>query len=313
MVWGENISGGQPANPPSVGVAMWKDVLPCDLLRWTPDNPPDFNRYDVYLVNIFQTDDSTHCEQIRRARPDALIVGMVDPKIDLVLLHPEWTGIWQQLSFCDVIGGRTPSDCAVYGAFFHKPTVWMPSPIHPLDYFAELRDTPKDDFILAQDHPMNPSPSAHNVAALAAIQRATGLDVIYAAARDWTPDLAKRAGLRATFAGHVPFFDFIGLTARARLMVDLYLFHSYGRQNVLAAAVGTPVVGSSYTLPTGHPQVDPLNPQQALKTARMLLDNPGVYRHYQQRGYEAVERDFGVDACRARVRQLIARYARAAA
>lgn len=307
FVWGENASlPHQPANPPSVGVAMWKDVLPCDLLRWRADAMPDVCAYDVFLVNVFHTEDSTHIAQIRAARPDAFIVGMVDPTIDLVLLHPEWHNIWFQLSLCDLIGGRTHHDCAVYGTLLNKPTIWMPSPIHPLSFFAQYRETPKADYLLAQDHPMVPSPFAHTVAALAAIQRKTGLRIVYAAARAETPELAWMAGLDAEFVGHVPFPSFVEMTAQARLMIDPYFAHSYHRQAVLCAAVGTPLIGSTLTSYTGQVTCDPLRPDEVCRKALALLEDETHYHAVQEAGYALVEREFGVEAARERVRSILA-------
>jgi hypothetical protein len=171
FVWGTG-QGGTPAGPPSVSVSLWPHVLGCPMLRWGFEaDCPDLTPYDVFLVNMFATLDGTHIEQIRRARPEATIIAMPDPSLDLVLMIPEWFPMVQQMAMADIIGGRTAHDCAVYGALLRKPTFCLPSPIGPTEFYAKFRDLPKSDYILALDHPMQPDMVAHNVAALAAIQR----------------------------------------------------------------------------------------------------------------------------------------------
>jgi hypothetical protein len=308
-VWCENASlPQQPANPPSVGVAMHPHLYGSPWLRWREGEMPDLAPYDALFLNLFHTADSTHAAQIHQRYPDKFLVAMPDANLDLTLMHPQWFNLWEQIAACDLIAGRTHEDCAVYSAFFNKPAVWMPSPIYPLAYFAQLRDTPKADFILTQDHAMHDGLFMQNVAALALIQRETGMKVVYAAARDQTERYAELAGLYAEFPGHVPFFDFIDLTARARVCVDMYTRHSFHRQALLCAAVGTPMVGSEYSSYTGHPQVDPFNPEQALATVERLLGNEDDYRETQQLGYEVVVESYGAEACRRRLRNLLETY-----
>lgn len=300
LVWGENVSGGQPARPPSAGVAMWAQVLGTEWVRWA-DTPPDAARTcRVALVNVFHTQDSTHCEQLRALNPNCYIIATVDPSLDIVLHTPVYAPLLRQLTFADLIGGRTEHDARVYGALLDKPSIWLPSPIGEMDYFAGFRATPKEDFIVTQDHPMLPNAVAHNVAALAKLQRATGLRVVYAAARFETRALADMAGLDAEFHDHIPFPDFVALTARARLCVDLYLRHSFHRHAVVCAAVGTPMVKSAWTCDTGHPDVDPLDPDAACDLAERLLNNRSYYRWAQEAGYATVERLYSFAASRQR-------------
>src|SRR5690606_24737709 len=89
-------------------------------------------QYRVLLVNLF--DISRHVRQIRAAHPDAYIVAMPDPYLEIVL-YDDPPRILEQLVHADAIGGRTRHDVAVYGALLNKPAVWLPSPVGPTDAF----------------------------------------------------------------------------------------------------------------------------------------------------------------------------------
>lgn len=309
FIWGTAL-GGTPAGLPSVSVSLWPHVLGCPLLRWGTERvddpiPVDLSPYDLFLVNLFATPDAHHIEQIRRARPDATIVAMPDPSIDIVLARPEWMFLLQQMQKADLIGGRTVHDYEVYRALLNRPAILLPSPIGPSDFFLPYRDKAKEDVIVTQDHPLTPSAEAQNVAALALIQRRTGLKVIYAAAREHTRQYAEMAGLQAEWHDHINFYEFVELTARARLCVDLYARHSYHRQAVLCAMVGTPCVGSTWCGSTGHPQVDPLDPSQAEDQALQLLRSPRYYERVRQQGFRVVEQNYSFAASRDRIERLV--------
>jgi hypothetical protein len=305
FVWGENMSGNGPlTGSPSVSVALWPEVLSCAALRWAEGQMPDISGYDVFLVNLFHTPDSTHIAQIRKAKPDAVIVAMPDPSLDLVLLHPEWMPMLEQMALADRIGGRTVFDCEVYGELLNKPTTWLPSPIGPTEWYAPYRELPKEDYILSLDHPMDPYSSAHNVAALAAIQRETGMRVLYASARDATRQYARLAGLEAKWFDWVPFGDFVAMTAKARLSVDLYARHSYHRHAVMCAMVGTPCVASGWSgIELDHTTVrSPFCTGDAVTRALNLL---AYHSYVRESGFELVEYDFGFEASRQRIAALL--------
>jgi hypothetical protein len=305
FVWGENVSGDGPlTGSPSVSVALWPEVLGCASLRWAEGQMPDISGFDVFLVNLFHTPDSTHIAQIRKARPDAVIVAMPDPSLDLVLMHPEWMPMLEQMALADWIGGRTQYDCEVYGALLKTPSVWLPSPIGPTEWYEPFRELDKEDYIVALDHPMDPYASAHNVAALADIQRENGMRVLYASARDATKQYARLAGLEAEWFDWVPFADFVAMTARARLSVDLYARHSYHRHAVMCAMVGTPCVTSSWSgIELEHTTVEsPFYSDDAVVTALNLL----AYHNYvPESGWVLVEQEFGFEASRERVSRLV--------
>jgi hypothetical protein len=306
FVWGENVSGDGPlTRSPSVSVALWPEVLGCASLRWCEGQMPDISGYDLFLVNLFHTADSTHIAQIRAAQPEAVIVAMPDAPVDQVLSTPEWIEMFRQMALADLIGGRTVYDCQVYGTLLHKPVAWLPSPIGPTEWYLPFRELPKEDYIVAQDHGWTCAMSAHNVAALAAIQRQTGLRVVYAQAFDYTKAYARLAGLEAEFHDHIRFGEFVDLTARARLSVDLYARHSYHRHAVLCAMVGTPVVASAWTHPDECAVVpaDPFEIEAAVDLALDMLAHPAIFR---RAGYAAAER-FSFEASRCRVEQLMER------
>lgn len=305
FVWGDTECDAPLAQPPSISAALWAHALGCDLLRWKPGEMPDISKYDLFLVNVFHTKGSTHVQQIKKKRPEAVVVAMADPPIDMVLERPDWLPMWAELGAADIIGGRTWHDCAVYGTFFAKPAVWMPSPAGPLDYFLPFRDLPKEDYIITLDR-WGSHTTGQNVAALAAIQRETGLRVVYARPHPHTKVLAGLAGLEAEWREpNIPWLEMIEVTARARLCVDLYARHSYGRQGVLCALVGTPCVGSAWTNDAGQRTLSPFDPDLALDVALELLNDADLYAEYRQRGFVLVNRRYSFAEARLRVRDLL--------
>lgn len=273
FVW-DTAQGGEPAGPPSVSVSLWPHLFGKQWLRPKIVNgfgahmlPVEAWEANVAFVNIFHTTDSTGIQEIKKMNPDCYVIAMPDAPVDLVLEHPEWRNMHQQMALADAIGGRTDVDCDVYGTLLNKPTYYLPSPIGPTEYFAKFRQIPKEDYILSLDHSMSPTNTYCNVAALAAIQRETGIRVLYANEAPWTREYAALAGLKAEWLGKVPFDRFIEITAKARLCVDLYARHSYGRQQVLCAMVGTACVGSSWCENAPGFKNDPFDPQYAAETA----------------------------------------------
>lgn len=274
FVWCENVNANAPAPPPTLSVSAWPFLFGQDWLRWDTSsiaNVPEAARTArIAFCNLFHTADSINIQQIRQVNPDCYIVAMPDPSIDLVLAHPDWMNMHRQMALADAIGGRTHADADVYGTLLNKKTFWIPSPVGPSEYFAAFRDLPKKDYILTLDHAFAPPNTYCNVAAVAAAQRATGRPVIYAAARDWTLEYAKLAGLEAKFVGRIPFADFIKLTAEAAICIDAYAAHSYGRQQVLCGMVGTICIGSELCADAPGMKIDPFNPKSTGKWAKYL-------------------------------------------
>lgn len=317
FVWGESQNPASPAPPPTVSVSAWPFLFDKTWLRWNTFYggsptlefaPPEvIKNASVAFVNLFWTADSIHISQIRAVNPDCYIVAMPDMVLDMVLTNPGWTNVWEQMAQADMIGGRTHADCDVYGTLLNKPTCYFPSPIGPTEFFLPYRDLPKEDYLLTLDHAFSPANTACNVAAVAAIQRETGIRVIYAAARDHTRHLADLAGLKAEWPGHVNWFEFVEMTAKARLCVDMYASHSYGRQQVLSAMVNTPCIGSNWCSDAPSVTVDPFDPREVVEWVKELFANEHGAKLVCQKQMALVERNFSFTASRARLLHLLER------
>lgn len=306
FVWG-TAQGGEPAHPPSVSVSLWRDALDVPLLRWgDPADCPDLTPFDIFLVNVFPTSDGTHIEQIRAKRPDAKIIAMVDPTIDLILMNEHTIPMLRQLALADCIGGRTPADCQVYGSVFKQSAEWLPSPIGPTEFYLPYREVIKKQHqILALDHPMNPHQSLQSIAALTLIQHESDYEIVYAAAREITKQYAQIAGLRVEFREHVPFPEFVQLTAESKMCIDPYARTAYHRHAALCAMVGTPCITSQWTTDFGHPKVEsPYSIYQICEEAEKLAIDDGWYNLVRAQGFYKV-RQFDFEHSRDRMEQVI--------
>lgn len=295
-----NRPGPDPA--PLCTVAAWPMALGCDVLGWDGGKASavpkaKLRQYRVLLVNLF--DISRHVKQIRAAHPDAYIVAMPDPYLEIVL-YGDPPRILEQLAYADAIGGRTPHDVAVYGALFDKPAVWLPSPIGPAEAFRAAWGEAKRDVLIATEHHWQPNSSAATVAALAAIQRQNGAAVHFYGATSKTRRIAELAGLRAEWRERIPYPDMVRETARARWGVDLYAGHAQGRNLQTHAMVGTPVMGSRTNNPMGVEMADPYCPGEAAERVLAAWDGP-AYEERRQRAREYVEATYGFDASRRRL------------
>ena len=312
FVWGTML-GGEPAAPPTVSVSAWPHLFNKQWLRWDvfswlwPSRSIEADAIRsarVAFVNLFHTLNSLHVQRIKEMNPSCYVIVMPDASLDMVLSHPEWMNMHRQMSLADAIGGRTYADCEVYGTLLNKPSFYLPSPIGPTEWFAPYRELPKGDYILSLDHQFAPNNTYCNVAALAAIQRETGMRIIYAAQRDQTVEYAKLARLNVEFLGHVGFKDFVALTAQARLCVDMYPSASYGRQQVLCAMVGTPCISSNEASPASvimeKIRID--KPGEVAFVASNILEADDIsYENRRRRGFEIIQRRLDFDASRKRL------------
>ena len=309
LVWGENLNPNPPAGPPTVSVSAWAAVIGKPWLKWRPGVepiPPDILTAQVVLVNVFWGDLTTHIAHIRQANPTCIIIACPDPSLDMVLCHPEWMTMWNQMAQADYIGGRTDADCRIYGTLLNKPTLLLPSPIGPTEAFAPYRNEPKGDYILTLDHQYAPKATAQNVAAVAAVQRATGRPVKYVRAEPHTQQYARLAGLNCEFMGSVEFFAFVRLTAQAWACVDMYASHSYGRQGVLSAMVGTPCISSDWCGFAGHPMADPFRPDHVVAEIRILAQSPERYEQVRLSGFATIDKAYSFAASRDRLERVLA-------
>lgn len=298
FAWG-TMQGGEPAAPPTVSVSAWPALLGTQWIRDVRDER--LYNAEIAFVNLFHTSDSIHIQRIKERNPACYVVAMPDAPVEVICANAEiWPNVFYQLSQADAIAGRTQADCDVYGALFNKPSYYFPSPIGPDDFFAPFWDTPKEDYVISLDHSFAIRNTTLNVAALAVLQRKTGCRIIYAAERDWTPFQAKLAGLDVEFRGYVNFFDFVELTAKAKLCVDMYAAHSYGRQAVLCGMVGTPCVTSFALEDAPGVHINEYTPYAAARQAQAMLDSETLWNHVRARSRAAVKTKFSFDACRRR-------------
>lgn len=309
LVWGESVNPNPPAGVPTVSVSAWSHITGKCWHRWNTDTDPvpdEVLHAKIVLVNLFWGELTHHITHIRQYNPKTIVVAAPDPSLDLVLAHPDWLNMYHQMAQADVIAGRTEVDCEVYGSLLNKPTVYLPSPIGPTEFFLPYRDLPKDNYILTLDHQFAPPNTVCNVATLAAYQRRFGKEyrIIYVAERDWTREYAKLAGLECEFRGQVPFLDMIELTARARVCVDLYASHSYGRQQVLCGMVGTSVIGSDFNRLTPGIHADIFSPYGNAERINQVLKHD----YNKMRYFSKVGLDFGFEASRQRLIDILARW-----
>ncbi len=292
----------EPPTEPKVGVTLWPALLPCDLMAWYAEPDADLaeriRAHDVFLVNVFHS--TRNIGHIRRVHPRAFIIALPDPPIDAVLVS-HYYDMLRQMAMADVIAGRNPTDGALYGGMLAKPGGWLPDPIGPAEAFRRYWNLPKEDYLISVDHSIF-RVSLQNVAALAAVQRETGLPVRYWATYEHTHEYARIAGLEVTFHDEVTDYgQFCEHVARARLGVDMYPVHGLGRHGMTHAMVGTPAVVSAWCNPCGMVGADPLRPDQAVEWACELLANAQMYAEVRQKGFEACEALYGFDASRARM------------
>lgn len=304
FVWGETGPWVPTVRPGELAcwVGAWPVVLGCEMLHWDSGRGPSkaqqarLRAARAVLVNLFGT--SRHVEQVRAANPRAFIVAMPDPPVEYVL-RDEPEAILGQMAQADLIAGRTQHDCAVYGALFDKPTVWLPSPIGPADAFRALWDTPKADVLIAAEHNGIRATSGATIAALAAVQRETGWPVHFYRASERTRHLAQLAGLQVEWKEAVKFPEMARATAAARWGVDLYPFHAQGRNLLTHAMAGTPVVGSCTNNPAGAVEVGPYRPDAV--ASHILAMTGARYEAHRRRAFDYVEATYGFEASRARV------------
>lgn len=283
-----------------IGVAAWSNALQCDRVKWEDEPPIEVRNYRLFLVNLFPQ--SHHITHIRAMNPEAVIIAMPDPHLERMLRDGNITML-EEMQKADLIGGRTWSDCMVYTALLYKPSVWLPSPID-IDILAHLRSTPKEDFVLTVDHRCEPNLTAQNVAAVTAVQRELGLKVVYCKPQGNTLAYAKLAGLEADFRTKIPFREFVELIARAKFGIDMYAGHAQHRHGQAHAAIGTPLITSSWCNHIGHLNTSPFNMEFVINAARELVEDSKTYHSMRSHSFEVVK-SFGFEASRERIRNLL--------
>jgi hypothetical protein len=277
--------------------------MECDVIGWDsakPNTAParKIRRYDVFLVNLFT--DSRHIEQIKRVHPDAFVVAMPDPYLELAIYAAD-TVILEQMARADAIGARVQEGVSLYGALYDKPAAWLPSPIGPPGVWDKYWDIEKEDAIIATEHNGYPRSSTATVAALARMQRRIPEATIhFYRPSPKTRTAAELAGLQATWHERVDYPRMVEATARARWGIDLYGGHSQGRNLMTHAMAGTPVVGSNTNNPTGGLAVGPYCVEDAV--AHVVANWKGPrYEEHRRNARNYVRATYGFDASRRRM------------
>lgn len=304
FVWNIPTKTGDLEYGAYVGTHYLAAICGMDAIWWEQgEKPPaSVKDYDVLIVSLFAG--MQHVTTIKAMNPNAYVIALPDSYFDDVFANYSTSDMMflTQLQWADAIGYVSESNRQFYGAIFHnKPTVKIPMPIGHSLFFELLRKQEKDEFIITCDHGTVEGARAidysmPNVTAVAQIQRATGLDVVYINAAPKTREYAKFAGLEAEFHGYLPFREFAIVAARARLGVDMYALHGFGRNTLMFAAVGTPAVGSSYTDFGERTQCDPWQPETTVLLAHSLLGDH--YEAIREVTAQRVEIHYSFDACR---------------
>jgi len=262
----------------------------------------------VLIVNLFGG--MRHVTQIKAQHPAARVIALPDVCFNDVfrLEHPAGLLFLEQLQAADVIGYVSDSNRQFYGALVDKPLVYVPHAIGTDAYFETVRAFPKSDYLITLDHSEHTGQrpldyTVPNIAAVAAIQRETGIPVVYVNAGADTRAYAARIGLKADFLKYVPYADYVALAARARLGVDMFALHGFGRNEITLAYAGTPCIGSTYTH-GGLPELklDPWQPLAAVPLARRVL---AAYEDWRAAGIRHVEERYCFDAARAQLADMI--------
>lgn len=284
---------------PQVAVQLLPDALGIETVPWNDEGTADsagFDHITLFLVNIWGGVPSVSLLKARY--PDAKYAALIDTPLEKAL-NDGFTGYFEEIALADVILALTPPIGAFLGTLFNKPVYPLHIPVAPVERWRPYRDMSREDYIVGLDHSYHPTP-APTMAALAAIQRATGLAIKMGAA--YYQGSVRPAfqffstctrSLELEYLPHMDFEGFAEITAKARLCVDLVAHHTTGRHELFSAMIGTPCVGSIYTTDTGHPQIDPFRPDDAVYEALGLLANEGHYENVRNAGFRTTEAHHG--------------------
>lgn len=281
MVW-TILPPGPIGYEPYIGTHHLHEIVNCDYTFWPEGRGmPNLSAYDVLIVNLFE--DMTHVEAIKRAYPRAWVIALPDSYFDEVFLQRDRGSearFIRQLKAADMIAYVSESNRQFYSAF-NKPMVKIPMPIGTPTYFEDARKLPKQEYIITCDHsPRIVDYTIQNVMTVAQIQKATGLRVIYVNEGAFTPWYAEQFGLKAEFMGYVEFPAYVRMAAQARLGVDMYARHGFGRNELMYAYAGTPFVSGNYTHEGRNAQATPFSVDFARELAINLIED-SPYRDRQ--------------------------------
>jgi hypothetical protein len=283
-------------------------VLPCDALHWRERDNWDVDKYDVFLVFFFAT--QSHVLQwIRERRPDAKIIVGVDPGADVLLNPPVWgrdaqIAINQIRQYADLISTWDPT--LRHGDFLSLitsvPAVELPIPLMPHKDLETMRARTRQKLIVGVLHKQQPQQPAPTLATLAAIQRdRPDYEIVIF---DDVPEaraMARNFRVKAEWLTDKGWPARYELIQRAKLVIDMYTIHHYGRVQAHAANVGTLSIGSTYTADVGHVRVDPWS-GAGTREALNLLEDATRYYELVERGFRVISERHDPERTRAIVR-----------
>ena len=270
--------------------------------------------YDVWVVNLFAHQSTV--TKIKDAYPQAKIIVQVDT-LPEHLLAQNAANLITQLKAADLIGDVSEINARFYAGLTGKPYAIIPAPIGPMEWFEERQNKTRaarfaekgelmsTDFIIAADHFYIMEWCLPNIAALASVQRATGLKVKYINAGESAKQYSAATGLDCEFLPAMNFEKMLLISSEAILAVDMYVAHSQGRHTAAMAALGLPAIGSVYTGGECPIKVDPFDAETVAQQAKRALGSKEVYAELRATGFENIYRDRSDFAVGERLRQAV--------
>lgn len=290
-------------------------ILPgCAALHWNERDSWELDAYDLFLVFYFATSHEV-LRWIRERRPDAVIVAGVDPGADVLLNPPAWGRdaqimVNQLRKYADAISTWDPTlrQGGFLGMITGVKAVELPIPLMPHPEIENMRARPREKLIVGALHRQQPQQPAPTLALMAALQQVPALADYRFVVLDDVPQaraMARNFRLTAEFVTGNDWAVKYDLIQRARLVVDMYTIHHYGRIQAHAANVGTVSIGSIYTADVGHIRVDPWS-WDGLAAALWVLSDAKKEAELRQRGYEVIEARHSPERIRGIVRDWLA-------
>jgi len=298
-----------------IGTGSLAPLCGIDTLWWGIDERPPtaIEDYDCVFVNLFA--DMPHITQLKTLYPNKTVIAIPDSYMDEVFLNrnlAEETNYLAQLQSADMIGTVSESNRQFYSVFA-KPMLSIPMPIGTDEYFADVRAREhKSHIMITQDHGARMVDcTIQNVAACALIQRETGLDCVYVNPSAHTRLYAEKLGLKAEFLEKTIYAEYVNLAARAKIGVDMYARHGYGRNLLTLAYAGTPAVGSRWNdfnldgaFCDDKASIDPWKTLDVMEAYAEIQRNYDSVQYY---GIKHVAANNEFDVCRKRMSYLLAK------
>jgi hypothetical protein len=243
--------------------------------------------YDVLLVNLFSG--MRHVEQIKSAGYEGTVVAIPDSCFnDMFRQNNPLGGIFlKQLQTADVLGVVSESNRRFYGAMLDKPTIHIPHPIGTAAFFDAERQAERKARILITRH----TDSGHRrpldydlptIATAGIIQRETGLPIVYISADESAKSYCDQLGLVVSYLPQMVYEDYVRISARSYIGVDMYAIHGVGRNEITWAYAGLPFVAGNYTDGVGGNRFDPWNVEGAARYGISLVTHRVLYERIQQ-------------------------------